>query len=114
MNEAPQIFHITSSDAWRAALAAGSYSAPSLAAEGFIHCSTAAQVERTYARFFRGLHDLVILTIDTAKLDSALRYDPADGELFPHVYGPISVGAVAAVQPITLAPGERFRFQPPS
>ena len=33
------IYHLTGRDAWAAAQAAGEYEAPSLADEGFIHCS---------------------------------------------------------------------------
>ena len=38
------IYHITSRGAWIEATRNGSYAADSLESEGFIHCSTAAQV----------------------------------------------------------------------
>lgn len=41
----PTILHITTPDAWAEAQQQGQYRADSLASEGFIHCSTVAQVE---------------------------------------------------------------------
>jgi uncharacterized protein (DUF952 family) len=101
------IFHIASEADWAAARAAGAYRAASLDREGFIHCSTAAQVLGVANAFYRGRTDLVLLRIDPAGLTSRLRFEPpADpspaagaapsGELFPHVYGPLNLDAVVA------------------
>ena len=38
-----------------------------------------------------------MLCIDAERLGSALRFEPAHGELFPHCYGAISLDAIAAV-----------------
>ncbi len=39
--------------------------------------------------------------MDPARLDVPLRYEamPPDGEEFPHLYGPVPVEAVVAVEP---------------
>ena len=42
---------------------------------------------------------LVVLVIDPAKLSSEVRYEPADGQFFPHIYGPIEPEAVIEVRP---------------
>lgn len=98
------ILHLASRADWDAAVAAGSYRPASLATEGFIHCSTAAQVVATADRYFRGRADLVLLVIDEAQVD--VRHEPAaplDGgpartdALFPHVYGPLALAAVVRV-----------------
>jgi uncharacterized protein (DUF952 family) len=62
-----QVFHITTRDAWTAAAAEGTYTTPSLASEGFIHCSARDQVVDTANRLFRGQAGLVLLCIDGAK-----------------------------------------------
>jgi uncharacterized protein (DUF952 family) len=99
------ILHIATRPAWDAACASGSYRPPSLELEGFIHCSTHAQVVGTANKYFRGRTDLVLLWIDEARLAAAVRYespaapDARTGQLFPHVYGPIAVDAVARVAP---------------
>ncbi len=93
------IFHIATSDGWRAALGAGSYSVASLDIEGFVHMSTAGQVLATASRYYRGVDGLVLLVIDEARLDPpAFRYDTATGgDLFPHYYAPIPLTAVVGV-----------------
>ena len=95
------IFHITTAPEWQAAVADGAYTAPSLADEGFIHTSTADQVRATGARFYADGADLVILRIDPDAVAAEIRWERADGgELFPHIYGPLEVGAVVAVIPV--------------
>jgi uncharacterized protein (DUF952 family) len=89
------LFHLTTRAAWEAARPAGEYRADSLATEGFIHLSTAAQWRRSAARFFRGQQGLVLLELRADGLD--VRFEPADGEHFPHLYGPLPVAAVRDV-----------------
>ena len=94
------IYHITTSQAWEQAQAAGVYGADSLASEGFIHCSTAAQVEGTANRFFHGCQDLLLLHIDDSLLIKAIKYENLEGgeTLFPHIYSAIPLAAIRVVQ----------------
>ena len=100
------ILHITSRAAWQAAVGAGEYAAPSLDSEGFIHCSTAAQVTPVADAFYRGQKGLVLLFIDEARVKPDVRWEapagvPApgisDSDLFPHIYGPLNLEAVSRV-----------------
>jgi uncharacterized protein (DUF952 family) len=108
------ILHIATRADWDAARAAGRYEPASLAREGFVHCSTAAQVVATADRYFRGRADLVLLVIDAARVD--VRYEaavPLDGgparpELFPHVYGPLALDAVRGVVAFPCGADGRF------
>jgi uncharacterized protein (DUF952 family) len=88
------IFHILGEGDWVGAQAAGAYAPPGLATEGFIHFSTRAQVLRSAGRFFAGRDDLVLLVVDEARVRAPVKYEPADGQLFPHVYGPLNLDAV--------------------
>jgi uncharacterized protein (DUF952 family) len=92
------ILHICKRDDWEHAQVAGEYHADSLATEGFIHFSTQAQVVRTAKRFFHGQQGLVLLSVESGRLRPELRYEGADGDLFPHLYGPLNLDAVVAVQ----------------
>jgi uncharacterized protein (DUF952 family) len=96
------ILHITTAPEWAAAEEAGEYRAASLDADGFIHCSTPAQVVHVADWFYRDVPDLVLLCIDPGGLDTEVLWeasaDSFAGE-FPHVYGPIALGAVRAVVP---------------
>ena len=102
------ILHITTAPEWAAAQADGEYRAPSLEAEGFIHCSTPAQVTHVGDWFYREVQDLVLLCIEPEELTSELLWessvDAFAGE-FPHVYGPIALDAVRAVIPWTRGEG---------
>jgi len=91
------VFHITERGAFAAALESGAYVSDSLQSEGFIHCSTRAQILRSAARFFSGRAGLVLLCIDAERIASLLRYEAADGESFPHCFGPIPLDAIPAV-----------------
>lgn len=108
------VFHIATRAEWQLALAAGTYRTGSLAAEGFIHCSTAEQVAGTANRIFAGRTDLVLLFIDGARLGAALRYEAAadlPGAEFPHVFGPIDLDAVFEVAALE-STGGRFGVPP--
>src|SRR6185295_11547123 len=104
------VFHITERGAFAAALESGAYEAESLQAEGFIHCSTRAQVLRSAARFFGGRSGLVLLCSDAARLALLLRYEAADGEPFPHCYGPIPLEAIPAVIDFPCRPDGSFEL----
>jgi uncharacterized protein (DUF952 family) len=101
-----QIFHIARGSDWAAAEAAGEYTVStrgrSLADEGFIHCSFAEQVDATAARFYADVADAVVLRLDPERLPSPVVVEDlyGTGEEFPHVYGPIPVGAVVEVRPL--------------
>jgi uncharacterized protein (DUF952 family) len=93
------IHHIAERVAWEASVAAGSYTVSSrgvsLADEGFIHCSFPDQVAGVLERHYQGVDDLVLLTIDESLLTSPVKVENG----FPHVYGPIDIDAVVAVEP---------------
>ena len=89
-----RLFHITTHEMWAAALRAGVFHPPSLDTEHFIHLSDERQWLATANRFFRDRTDLVLLSIREDRLASPLRWEPADGDSFPHLYGPLELAAV--------------------
>lgn len=96
------IYHIISHAAWAAAQHAGTYHAPSLDTEGFIHLSNAEQVVRVANAFYRGQRDLLLLVVDADKAVAELRYEapaeaPESSERFPHLYGDLNLDAVVKV-----------------
>ncbi len=87
------------------------YRADSLATEGFIPCSFAAQIAGSANRFYAGAQDLLVLHIDPARLTSPLREEPSGtGEIFPHIHGPLNRDAVVTVQPLTRDADGRWQF----
>jgi uncharacterized protein (DUF952 family) len=100
------LLHIATPAEWEAARAAGEVVPPSLAAEGFVHCSTRDQLPTTLARHFAGAGDLVLLVLDPDALGAEVRWEESHaGERYPHVYGPIPAAAVLAVERITAPAG---------
>ncbi len=56
------------------------------------------------AKFYADLETVLLLEIDEAGLD--VRREPADGQLFPHVYGPVPVASVRRVAPFSPLRGD--------
>jgi uncharacterized protein (DUF952 family) len=100
MNEI--IYHITEKSFFKTQIESGEYFSPTYLEEGFIHLSTKNQVENTLKRYYSGKKGLVILQIDTLKIGNNLKYELAsNGEMFPHIYGPIPTEAILIVEEIT-------------
>jgi uncharacterized protein (DUF952 family) len=107
------ILHITSRDAWDAARSAGAYRGDTLDTEGFIHCSTPAQVVSVAEAFFPRHRGLVLLAIDEARVQPEIRYEGAPGgDRFPHIYGPLNLDAV--VRTAAFEPGSDGHFTLPA
>lgn len=89
------ILHITHKQEWENAKKLGAYCSNTLESEGFIHCSTLAQVIGSANRFFKGQKDLIILKIDADRVKPEIRYEGAEtNNLFPHIYGALNLDAV--------------------
>lgn len=93
------IFHLLPAVAWQAQAATEAYSADTLATEGFIHCTREAErlVEVANRFYWQMPGDFVILCVETDRLQAEVRWEMADGHLFPHVYGPIAQEAIREV-----------------
>ncbi|MFM8608327.1 MAG: DUF952 domain-containing protein [Hyphomicrobiales bacterium] len=98
------IYKIISKKLWQDAEKTGVFKgAPVDLADGFIHFSTAAQVQETARRHFKGQSDLLLLTLDDQELGEALIYEPSrGGDLFPHLYAPLSTMHVMRVAPLSV------------
>ena len=93
------IYHIALIKDWRRALERGCYELPSLASEGFLHCSTASQLVDTANLHFRGHRRVLLLKICVDKLSAPLRFEQSrDQQEFPHLYGPLNCSAVDSVK----------------
>jgi uncharacterized protein (DUF952 family) len=110
------IYHIATAADWEQARRDGQYTTSTLgrtlAEEGFIHASTAAQVAPVAEAFYRDAPDLVLLVIDTERVGPPVRYErvPGQPDPYPHIYGPLNLDAVAATRPFPAGPDGRFSF----
>jgi uncharacterized protein (DUF952 family) len=97
---AEPIFHITTREGWATAQRTGEVAPASLAEEGFVHCSTASQLEGSIERHFAGAGELVVLRLHRDRLEDELRWEEARaGERYPHLYRPIALSEVDEARP---------------
>jgi uncharacterized protein (DUF952 family) len=116
------IYHIALRTAWVEAQERGEYRAESLETEGFIHCSTSTQVLPVVEKYYKGQRGLLLLLIDPSSLASELKWEPpsggtpppgiAEGDLFPHVYGPINLEAIVKVFDLESDPDGKYTIPP--
>ncbi len=94
-DKAAVIFKIATANAWRDAGRTGWYlGSDADRRDGFIHLSAAHQVAETAAKHFAGETDLLLIAIDAARIGPGLKWEPSrGGDLFPHLYGPLSTSA---------------------
>lgn len=101
---APLIWHITELAAWDAAVREGRYTRStrgrSLEDVGFIHACFPEQVSMVAKNVYPDQPgDLVILEIDTARVEAAgvavdIEADDHGGDGYPHIMGPLPISAV--------------------
>ena len=112
------IYHIAVAADWKQARRDGQYTMSTrgltLAEQGYIHASTAAQVVPVADAYYRDAPDLVLLVIDTERVGPEIRYErvPGQPEPFPHIYGPLNLDAVVRTRPF--APGPDGEFSAPA
>jgi uncharacterized protein (DUF952 family) len=80
--------------------------------DGFVHLSSANQVEDTAHRHFGNEVDLVLVALDPSQFaEGTLRWEPSHGgEDFPHVYGDIPLDAVVEIHALVGDEPGRFDF----
>ncbi len=85
-----------------AALQAGSFAgAPVDLGDGYIHLSTASQLDETLAKHFAGQTELFIVAVDLKLLGHNIRWEISrNNALFPHLYGRLEASSIIASCPL--------------
>jgi uncharacterized protein (DUF952 family) len=93
-------FKIFTADQWAQFQASGIFAgAPVDLADGYIHMSTADQLEETLGKHFAGQSGLVIAQIELSSFGDALKWEVSrGGALFPHLYGVLPMAAVVGAK----------------
>jgi len=106
------IYKIMTSVEWAIAQASGFYAGSvDDQNDGFIHFSAPDQVAATAEKHFAGQDDLMLVSVEAGALGEALKWEPSrGGALFPHLYGPLDLGAVIEAQPLPLGDDGRHQF----
>lgn len=104
---------------WDAALASGSYRVSTRGASlddvGFIHASYPHQVRAVAEFVFAGdAEPLCVVVLDPERIRArgtrVVDEDGGDGELYPHIYGPIEPDVVTDVLPACFDAAGAFSF----
>jgi len=62
--------------------------------DGYIHFSGEDQVEGTLKKFYSNQKDLILLKVNTLKLDHLIWEQASDGNMFPHLYSSLDLSNV--------------------
>lgn len=95
------ILHCMKKEAWEKAKDKKCFGERNIELEGFIHCSPVEYMWRVAPNFINLTDELVLLCIDTDKLEVEVRWEDGDncGRSYPHIYGLINIDAVTRVLP---------------
>ncbi|SFQ96503.1 DUF952 domain-containing protein [Poseidonocella sedimentorum] len=89
--------------------------APVDLADGYIHISTAEQVQGTLDKHFAGEDGLWLLALDSDALGPELRWEPSrGGALFPHLYRVLRADDVAWRRPLARRTDGAVILDPPA
>lgn len=96
MTDAAHIYRIMSPSDWDAFQKRGEFvGAPHDIADGFIHFSSAAQLAQTARLHYRAPGDCIVLEVAVTALPRPPVWESSrGGDLFPHLYDNLPLGAV--------------------
>ena len=83
----------------------------SLSVEGFIHASPKSQLTRVANKYYKAKTNPLILVIQKDKLTTELKWEPATGGTYPHLYGNLNLDAIVKTIPIQLEENGRFDIE---
>ena len=70
--------------------------------DGYIHFSDKNQVKSTLKKHFFGKDKLILLKVDTSKLENLIWEKSANSKIFPHLYSHLSLKSVKKTYEIRL------------
>jgi len=98
------IFKIIDKEEWQKVKETGIYlgSAKDIQ-DGFIHFSGEEQVKGTLEKYYSKQKNLVLLKVETLKLDHLIWEQASDGNMFPHLYSSLDLSNVMSEFEIILS-----------
>lgn len=110
MNDAPYIYLLSSATDYKNALDKKTLTRPSLHTEGFIHASSKDQLTRVANKHYFKIEDLLVLVVDCSKVKAEIKWEPAAGSLYPHIYGVVNTDAIVKTLPLSKNEDERYEI----
>jgi uncharacterized protein (DUF952 family) len=106
----PNIYLLSSQAEYQQALEHGTLVRDSLQSEGFIHASPRSQLNRIANKYYQDKVQPLILVVDKKLILPKVKWEPATGGLYPHIYGPLNISAVTQSETISLADDGNFHL----
>ncbi|MFT3770846.1 MAG: DUF952 domain-containing protein [Minicystis sp.] len=97
---------------YEAAVAKGHYRPESVDTEGFIHASPADQLTRVANKHYAHKQDVRLLYVDPRRVTAEIRWEPATGGLYPHIYGALNLDAVVRIRRVQADSDGKIRIDP--
>lgn len=98
------VYKVCDRSAWEAAQPEGFFpGSADDARDGYIHLSTRAQIRGTLDKHFVRIADLLLIEFPAEALSSHLKWEAsANGNIYPHYYGPLPVAAAVRIHRLAL------------
>ena len=105
------IFKIIDFDEWQKVKQSETYLGSSKdIADGYIHFSGEDQVKGTLEKYYSKQENLVLLKVETLKLDHLIWEQASDGNMFPHLYSSLDLSNVVDEYEITIGEDGSYNF----
>ena len=106
------IYKIVTASQWANAESLGAFHGAAIDLEdGYIHFSTRQQVKETVEKHFHGQLDLLVVGVDPDQFGEELKWEPSrGGDLFPHLYGSLSLDSVVTVDDLPMGKDGKFIY----
>lgn len=98
----PYIYLLSSQQEYDNALKQGSLVRDSIESQGFIHASPKSQLTRIANKYYKETINPLILVVEKSKITADVKWEPATGGLYPHIYGPLNIDAIVDVEKISM------------
>ena len=96
------IYLLSSQAEYQKSLNVGTLTRDSLSDEGFIHATPRNQLTRLANKYYKDKVQPLILVVDKTLILPEVKWEPATGGLYPHIYGPLNMNAVTTIEEISL------------
>ena len=93
------IFVLMSKATLRESQSSGQFAPESLQTEKFIHASPADQLTRVANKYYSENNTVYVAVVKKTAVQAPIKWEPATGGLYPHIYGPLNMSAVVELQP---------------
>lgn len=107
-----RIYMLIAAADYEAAVPSGLYRPATYDVDKFVHASPPEQLTRLANKYYLDKKDVRLLHIDPSLVKAEIRWEPATGGLYPHIYGPLNLDAVVRVTRVFTDSDGKIRIDP--